>query len=187
MLNAIMENQNTSFANISTPLRSCSQHWSWSQEMDRNISKTCVFIFHHSIQHDEASGYTFYNSLIYFITMSEHSIQGRYCNCMHALNILFMLRVILYFASILFYLMDLCRYIFSRNFDKWRKTQENLKLSAKASCKVMFQKFSLDIDIEWTLFFCRYIISVLIHLTNVNMWYGKLINIFGSYKFCSST
>ena len=32
----------------------------WSQERDPNISKTCVFIFHHSIQHDEASGYTFY-------------------------------------------------------------------------------------------------------------------------------
>ena len=35
--------------------------WTWSQERDRNISKTCVFIFHHSIQHDEASGYIFYN------------------------------------------------------------------------------------------------------------------------------
>ena len=25
------------------------------------LAKTCVFIFHHSIPHDEASGYTFYN------------------------------------------------------------------------------------------------------------------------------
>ena len=33
------------------------------QERGRNISKTCVFIFHHSIQYDEASGYTFYNTL----------------------------------------------------------------------------------------------------------------------------
>ena len=32
-----------------------------SQKRDRNISKTCVFVFHHSIPHDEASGYTFYN------------------------------------------------------------------------------------------------------------------------------
>ena len=32
--------------------------------MDRNISKTCVFIFHHSIEHDEASGYTFIVKLI---------------------------------------------------------------------------------------------------------------------------
>ena len=27
------------------------------------LAKTCVFIFYHSIQHDEASGYTFYNNL----------------------------------------------------------------------------------------------------------------------------
>ena len=32
-------------------------------ERDRNISRTCVFIFHHSIQHDEASGETFYNEV----------------------------------------------------------------------------------------------------------------------------
>ena len=44
-----MENENTSFANISIPFR--------------NFSKTCVFILHHSIQHDEASGYTFYNEI----------------------------------------------------------------------------------------------------------------------------
>ena len=48
MLNTMMEIENASFANISIrSLRSCSQH---------------VFIFHHSIQHDEASGYTFYKS-----------------------------------------------------------------------------------------------------------------------------
>ena len=34
-----------------------------SQERDRNISTTCVFIFHNSIQHDEAFGYTFYNEI----------------------------------------------------------------------------------------------------------------------------
>ena len=33
----------------------------WSQERDPNIRKTYAFIFDHSIQHDEASGYTFYN------------------------------------------------------------------------------------------------------------------------------
>ena len=38
--------------------------WTWSQEMDRNISKTCVFILHHSIQHNEAFGYTFTRKLI---------------------------------------------------------------------------------------------------------------------------
>ena len=27
--------------------------------MDRNIRKTCVFIFHYSIQHDKASGFNF--------------------------------------------------------------------------------------------------------------------------------
>ena len=32
-----------------------------TKERDQNINKTCVFIFHHSIQHDEASSYTFYN------------------------------------------------------------------------------------------------------------------------------
>ena len=35
-----------------------------SGKRDRNISKTCVFIFHHSIQHDEASGYTFYINVV---------------------------------------------------------------------------------------------------------------------------
>ena len=39
-----------------------SQHRTWSQERNRNI-KTCVFIFHHSIQHDEASGYAFHNKI----------------------------------------------------------------------------------------------------------------------------
>ena len=34
--------------------------WTWSQERDWNIRKTFVLNFHHSIQHDEASGYTFY-------------------------------------------------------------------------------------------------------------------------------
>ena len=69
MLNIMMENENTSFANISISfLRSCSQHvlsmlWKLCQERDRNISKSCVFIFHHGIQHDEASGYTFYNEV----------------------------------------------------------------------------------------------------------------------------
>ena len=47
MLNTMMENKNTSFANILIPFR----------------SKACVFIFHHSVQHDEASGYTFYNEV----------------------------------------------------------------------------------------------------------------------------
>ena len=47
ILNTMIENKNTSFVNT----------------RDRNISKTCVFIFHHSIQHDEASGYTFYNEV----------------------------------------------------------------------------------------------------------------------------
>ena len=32
-----------------------------SNERDRNISKTCVFIIYHSINHDEPSGYTSYN------------------------------------------------------------------------------------------------------------------------------
>ena len=46
-----MGNENTSFAYISIPfLRSCSQ----CCEHDH-------IIFHHSIQHDEASGNTFYN------------------------------------------------------------------------------------------------------------------------------
>ena len=49
MLNAMMENEN--------------MLWTWSQGTDRNISKTCVFNFHHSIQHDEVSGYTFYKEV----------------------------------------------------------------------------------------------------------------------------
>ena len=35
--------------------------WTWSRERDQNSGKTCVFIFDHSIRHNEASGYTFYN------------------------------------------------------------------------------------------------------------------------------
>ena len=53
MLNAMMKNENTSFANISIPfLRSCSQH-------DLREGSNNVFIFHQVIQHDEASGFTF--------------------------------------------------------------------------------------------------------------------------------
>ena len=33
----------------------------WNE--NQTFRKTCVFIFHHSIQHDEASGYTIYNFL----------------------------------------------------------------------------------------------------------------------------
>ena len=33
---------------------------SWSQERDRNIRNTFVFVFHHSFQHDKVSGYSFY-------------------------------------------------------------------------------------------------------------------------------
>ena len=61
-LNIMMENENNSFTNISIHfLRSCSHMlWKRSQEMDWNISKAIVFIFHHSIQYEKASGYTFY-------------------------------------------------------------------------------------------------------------------------------
>ena len=38
--------------------------WTWSQERNRNISKACVLNFHHSIQHDEAFGCTFYNEVV---------------------------------------------------------------------------------------------------------------------------
>ena len=34
--------------------------WKKASYKYKAISKTCVFIFHHSIQHDEASGYSFY-------------------------------------------------------------------------------------------------------------------------------
>ena len=65
MLNTIKENENNSFTNISISfMRSSSQHWTWSLERDWNINKTIVFIFHHSTQHDEASHYTFYNSIV---------------------------------------------------------------------------------------------------------------------------
>ena len=53
MLNTMMETENTSFASILF-LRSCLQRWSPEHDLS-------VFIFHHSIQYDEASGYTFYN------------------------------------------------------------------------------------------------------------------------------
>ena len=64
MLNTMMENENTSFLKFRS--LSCDHVHSMgscSQQRDRNISKTCVFSFHHSIQHDEASGYNFYNEV----------------------------------------------------------------------------------------------------------------------------
>ena len=75
MLNTMMKNKSTTFAYISIPfLTSFSQHaenmpWTWSQERDQNIGKTCVFIFHHNIQHDEACGYTFYNTFSLCLTI----------------------------------------------------------------------------------------------------------------------
>ena len=55
MLNTMMENEHTSFGlNMANAVNMIS-------EKDQNIRKTCVFIFHHSIQNDEASGYTFHN------------------------------------------------------------------------------------------------------------------------------
>ena len=51
----MMENEHTSFGlNMANAVNMIS-------EKDQNIRKTCVFIFHHSIQNDEASGYTFHN------------------------------------------------------------------------------------------------------------------------------
>ena len=59
-----MENKNNSFTNILIPFqRSCSMLWIWSQKRNCIISKNIVLIFHHSIQHNEASGY-FYNTLL---------------------------------------------------------------------------------------------------------------------------
>ena len=59
MLNTMMEIENKSFTNILIPfLRSCSQN---TVERNQCICKTLVCNFHHSIQHDEASGCTFYN------------------------------------------------------------------------------------------------------------------------------
>ena len=66
MLNTVMENEDTSFVNISSPFL-ISMLWTWSQGRDRNISKTCVFIFHHIIQHDEASGYINIFKLIHLL------------------------------------------------------------------------------------------------------------------------
>ena len=40
--------------------------WTWSQERDWSISKTSVFDVHHSIQYDEASGYTSCNKIANF-------------------------------------------------------------------------------------------------------------------------
>ena len=59
MLNIMKVKENTSLANISILIFQ-SMLRTWSPERDRNISNTCVFIFHHSIQHDGGSGYTFY-------------------------------------------------------------------------------------------------------------------------------
>ena len=124
------------------------------------------------------------NSEIYF--KRRENTQGKYCNCMHVLIILFMLCVILYVSLMLFYSkFQICVVIYfhnysdgtSRNGGNCKRTTD-LKLPAKTSCKAMFQKSSLDIDIEWTLLFCGYIISVFIHLANADMWFSKLINIF---------
>ena len=44
-----------------------------------NISKTCIFILHHSIQHYEASDYTFYNEIdqpIQYILKSSRQNQS---------------------------------------------------------------------------------------------------------------
>ena len=49
----------------------------WSQERNRNISKTCVFIFHHSIQHDEASGYTFYKEITLVFGELCYAFEGK--------------------------------------------------------------------------------------------------------------
>ena len=62
MLNTMIENESNSSTNISIPfLRSCSQHmlWTWYQETDQNISENILFIFSHSMEHDEVSGYIF--------------------------------------------------------------------------------------------------------------------------------
>ena len=54
MLNSMMENDH---------VRCCEHDIRKGIEI---LAKTCVFIFHHSIQHDEASGYTFSNSPLCF-------------------------------------------------------------------------------------------------------------------------
>ena len=51
----MIEDENTTLANIMIPFLI-----SWSQEKEWNIIKSDVFVFHHGIQHHEASGYTFF-------------------------------------------------------------------------------------------------------------------------------
>ena len=56
MLNNMVENENTHFANILIPfLKSCPPH---DIRKDIEILAKLVFIFHHVIQRNEASGYT---------------------------------------------------------------------------------------------------------------------------------
>ena len=59
VLNAIIENENNSFANISIPL--LIMQWTWSKEKNQNISETILFIFNHGIQHNEVSDYTLHD------------------------------------------------------------------------------------------------------------------------------
>lgn len=59
VLNAMIENENNSFANISIPVLII--HWTWSKERNQNISETILFIFHHGIQHNEVSDYTLHD------------------------------------------------------------------------------------------------------------------------------
>ena len=51
MLNSMMENDH---------VRCCEHDIRKGIEI---LAKTCVFIFHHSIQHDEASGCNFFNEV----------------------------------------------------------------------------------------------------------------------------
>ena len=55
--------------------------WTRSQERDRNTSEVCVFFFHHSIQLDEVSGYTFYNKTNINISKLRHQLLLK--NCTH--------------------------------------------------------------------------------------------------------
>ena len=64
MLNTMMENENTSFVQC-------------SQERDRNITKACAFSFSISIQHDEASRYTF--DINIFNLLSRSSCSPMFC------------------------------------------------------------------------------------------------------------
>ena len=59
VLNAMIENENNSFANISIPVLII--HWTWSKERNQNISEAILFIFHHGIQHNEVSDYTLHD------------------------------------------------------------------------------------------------------------------------------